>query len=67
MSSFQLPFVGIYSAAKAAVEALAKNYHYELKHSGIESVVVQSGSFKTGTGYPAGYRFDQYHYQYTLW
>jgi short-subunit dehydrogenase len=50
MSSFQLPFVGIYSAAKAAIQAIAKSYHYELKHSGIESVVVQSGSFKTGIG-----------------
>ncbi|HXB08669.1 MAG TPA: SDR family NAD(P)-dependent oxidoreductase [Puia sp.] len=50
MSSFQLPFVGIYSAAKAAVQAMAKSYHYELKHSGIESVVVQSGSYKTGIG-----------------
>jgi NAD(P)-dependent dehydrogenase (short-subunit alcohol dehydrogenase family) len=50
MSSFQLPFVGIYSAAKAAIQAMAKSYHYELKHSGIESIVVQSGSFKTGIG-----------------
>ncbi len=50
MSSFQLPFVGIYSAAKAAIQAMAKSYHYELKHSGIESVVVQSGSYKTGIG-----------------
>jgi len=50
MSSFQLPFVGIYSAAKAAIQSIAKSYHYELKHSGIESVVVQSGSFKTGIG-----------------
>jgi NAD(P)-dependent dehydrogenase (short-subunit alcohol dehydrogenase family) len=50
MSSFQLPFVGIYSAAKAAAQAMAKSYHFELKHSGIESIVVQSGSFKTGIG-----------------
>jgi len=50
MSSFQLPFVGIYSAAKAAIQAMAKSYHYELKQSGIESIVVQSGSFKTDIG-----------------
>ena len=50
MSSFQLPFVGIYSAAKAAIQAMAISYYYELKHSGIESIVVQSGSYKTGIG-----------------
>ncbi|MEN0056282.1 MAG: SDR family NAD(P)-dependent oxidoreductase [Mucilaginibacter sp.] len=47
MSAFQLPFMGAYSASKAAIHAIAKNYNYELKHAGIDSVIVQAGSFKT--------------------
>lgn len=47
LSSFQMPFTGIYSAAKAAIQSMAKSYHYELSRFGIESVVVQPGSFRT--------------------
>lgn len=50
MSAFQLPFSGIYSAAKAAIHAIVKTYKYELKHQGIDSVVVQAGSFNTDIG-----------------
>jgi NAD(P)-dependent dehydrogenase (short-subunit alcohol dehydrogenase family) len=50
MSTFQVPFAGVYSAAKAAIQALAKTYHYELKSTGIDSVVIQVGSFKTSMG-----------------
>ena len=47
MSAFQLPFMGMYSAAKAAIHSIAKSYSYELKHLCIDSVVLQAGSFPT--------------------
>jgi NAD(P)-dependent dehydrogenase (short-subunit alcohol dehydrogenase family) len=49
-SAFQIPFGGTYSAAKAAAHALANAYSYELRSTGIESVIVQAGNFQTGIG-----------------
>lgn len=49
-SAFQIPFGGTYCAAKAAAQSLAATYSYELKSTGIDSVVLQIGNFQTGIG-----------------
>jgi NADP-dependent 3-hydroxy acid dehydrogenase YdfG len=41
------PFMGIYGSSKFALEAIAEGYHYELSQTGIESIIVQPGSFAT--------------------
>ena len=43
-----IPFVAPYSATKYALEALAEEYAFELEPFGIESVIVEPGSFGTG-------------------
>jgi len=42
-----VPAFGFYSASKFAMEALAESYHYELASQGIESVIVQPGTYRT--------------------
>ncbi len=42
-----IPFQGVYTATKFAVEALAENLHYELAPLGIQSVIIQPGPFLT--------------------
>ncbi len=42
-----MPFMGIYSASKFAVESLAEAYRYELSGLGIDSVIVEPGAFPT--------------------
>jgi NAD(P)-dependent dehydrogenase (short-subunit alcohol dehydrogenase family) len=42
-----VPFVGVYSASKWALEALAETYRYELKLSGVDVAIVQPGPFPT--------------------
>lgn len=44
---FVMPFLGIYISTKFALEALAEGYRYELAPSGIESVIVEPGSYPT--------------------
>ena len=44
---FVFPFLGIYSASKFALEALAESYHYQLYGLGIDSVIVQPGRYAT--------------------
>jgi NAD(P)-dependent dehydrogenase (short-subunit alcohol dehydrogenase family) len=44
---FVMPYMTLYSAAKHAVDALAEGYRYELAPLGIDSVVVEPGSFPT--------------------
>ncbi len=42
-----IPFVAPYSATKFALEALAEEYAFELAPFGVESVIVEPGSFGT--------------------
>lgn len=42
------PTGGVFAPTKFAIEALAKSLHYELLPFGIDSVVVEPGSFPTG-------------------
>lgn len=44
---FVMPYMTLYSAAKHAVDALAEGYHYELAPLGIDSIIVEPGSFPT--------------------
>lgn len=44
------PCMGLYCASKAALEALAECYHYELAPLGIDSVIVEPGAFPTAIG-----------------
>jgi NAD(P)-dependent dehydrogenase (short-subunit alcohol dehydrogenase family) len=45
MGRFTVPFFGIYSASKFALEALAETYRYELSAFGVDSVIVEPGPF----------------------
>ena len=47
LSRLHLPYMGAYSAAKAAVDVLAETLHYELSKTGIDSVVIQPGAYPT--------------------
>lgn len=42
-----VPGLGLYSASKFALEALAEAYRYELASQGIESVIVEPGAYVT--------------------
>lgn len=48
MSRYTSPFFAPYAASKAALEVLADTLRYELAPLGIESVLVQPGTFPTG-------------------
>ena len=45
---FSVPFCSMYSATKFGLEGLIEGIHFELKHLGIESILVQPGNFSTG-------------------
>lgn len=47
LARLHLPYLGAYQATKAAVDVLGTTYHYELKKSGIDSVIIQPGAMKT--------------------
>lgn len=44
---YVMPFLGIYTASKYALEALSDAYRFELAPFGVESVLVEPGSFPT--------------------
>jgi NAD(P)-dependent dehydrogenase (short-subunit alcohol dehydrogenase family) len=45
LSRLHLPYLGAYSAAKAAIDILAETLHYELCKTGIDAVIVQPGAY----------------------
>ncbi|HVK48414.1 MAG TPA: SDR family oxidoreductase [Pseudobacter sp.] len=47
LARLHLPYLGAYQATKAAVDVLGTTYHYELKKSGIDSLIIQPGAMKT--------------------
>lgn len=47
LSRLHLPYLGAYSAAKAAIDTLAETLHYELSKTGIDSVIIQPGVYPT--------------------
>ena len=47
---FVMPLLAIYVSSKFALEALAEGYRYELALSGIESVIVEPGTYPTKIG-----------------
>jgi NAD(P)-dependent dehydrogenase (short-subunit alcohol dehydrogenase family) len=47
LSRLHLPYLGAYSATKAALDTLTETYHYELLKTGIESIAVQPGAYPT--------------------
>jgi NAD(P)-dependent dehydrogenase (short-subunit alcohol dehydrogenase family) len=42
-----LPFQGLYTATKSAVEAIAETYRYELACVGVDSIIVEPGLYAT--------------------
>jgi NAD(P)-dependent dehydrogenase (short-subunit alcohol dehydrogenase family) len=42
-----LPGMGLYTATKFALEALAETYRYELSQLGVESIIIEPGPFAT--------------------
>lgn len=47
LARFVLPFNGMYSATKFALEAIAETYRYELACVGVDSVLVEPGVYAT--------------------
>jgi NAD(P)-dependent dehydrogenase (short-subunit alcohol dehydrogenase family) len=50
LARMTLPCFGLYSASKAALEAIAESYRYELSVLGIDSVIVEPGAYPTNLG-----------------
>lgn len=49
-ASFVYPFMGLYGATKAALEGLAETIHYEVYSFGIDTTIVQAGTYATNLG-----------------
>lgn len=47
MARQPIPVMGIYSATKAALDALSVSYYYELRGGGIDITILQPGAFPT--------------------
>jgi NAD(P)-dependent dehydrogenase (short-subunit alcohol dehydrogenase family) len=60
LARLSFPLMAMYCASKAALEALAEGYRYELAPLGIDSVIVQPGAFPTGIGEKAVTPADAY-------
>jgi NAD(P)-dependent dehydrogenase (short-subunit alcohol dehydrogenase family) len=46
-ASLIYPFMGLYGASKAALEAMAETIHYEVYRFGIDTTIVQAGTYAT--------------------
>ena len=44
LSRLHLPYLGAYSATKAAIDTLTETLHYELSNTGIDAVIIQPGA-----------------------
>jgi NAD(P)-dependent dehydrogenase (short-subunit alcohol dehydrogenase family) len=53
-----LPYMGIYTASKFALEAIGETLSYELKPLGIESVIIQPGAYPTDFSQHATFAAD---------
>ncbi len=42
-----IPFLGMYSASKFALEAVAESYRYDLASFGVDSVIIEPGAYPT--------------------
>ena len=42
-----IPFLGVYSASKFALEALAESYRYDLAGFGVDSILIEPGAYPT--------------------
>ncbi len=47
MGRVVIPYAGIYTASKYALEGLSESYRYELKGTGVDVVVIEPGGFPT--------------------
>lgn len=47
LARLHLPYIGAYTASKAAVDVIGTTYHYELSKLGIDSIVIQPGAIPT--------------------
>ena len=56
-----MPFFGLYSATKFALEGLTETFNYELRllSSGVESIVIEPGAYPTELGQKAVTASDQ--------
>jgi NADP-dependent 3-hydroxy acid dehydrogenase YdfG len=50
LGQLALPFLGLYSATKFALEGLTEAYHQELAPRGIDAVLVEPGTYPTALG-----------------
>jgi NAD(P)-dependent dehydrogenase (short-subunit alcohol dehydrogenase family) len=49
-ASLVYPFMGMYGSTKAALEGLAETMHYEVYKFGIDTTIVQAGTYATNLG-----------------
>ena len=47
MAQLTLPFAGLYTASKRAVEGLVESYRYQLAPLGIDAIIVEPGGYPT--------------------
>lgn len=50
LARMTMPCFGLYAASKAALEAIAESYRYELSGLGIDSVILQPSAYPTNLG-----------------
>ena len=47
---YVMPFAGVYTASKWAIEALAESFSYELRPFGVDVAIVEPGAYATNIG-----------------